>query len=61
MCSCCLADTDYAIGKVTPRGIQWCGEYDCRLESFVQGNWLACVPRGVADFPRAPGWLGGAE
>ena len=55
-----LADTDYAIGKVTPRGIQWCGEYDWRLESFVQGNWLACVPGRVADFPKAPGWLGGA-
>ena len=54
-----LADTDYAIGKVTPRGVQWCAEYDCRLESFVQGNWLACVPRRVADFPRAPGWLSG--
>ena len=55
-----LADTDYAIGKVTPRGIQWCGEYDCRLESFVQGNWLACGPRWVASFPAAPGWLSGA-
>ena len=55
-----LADTDYAIGKVTPRGIQWCGDYDCRLESFVQGNWLACGPRWVANFPTAPGWLSGA-
>ena len=54
-----LADTDYAIGKVTPRGIQWCAEYDCRLESFVQGNWLACVPRRVGHFPKAPGWLSG--
>ena len=54
-----LAETDYAIGKVTPRGIQWCAEYDCRLESFVQGNWLACVPSRVEHFRRAPGWLGG--
>lgn len=52
-----LADTDYAIGKVTPRGIQWHREYDWRLESFVQGNWLACAPRRIAQFPAAPGWL----
>ena len=55
-----LAETDYAIGKVTPRGVQWCAEYDGRLESFVQGNWLACVPRRVGGFPKAPGWLIGA-
>ena len=52
-----LADTDYAIGKVTPRGIQWQEEYDWRLESFVQGNWLACVPRLVSTFGDAPRWL----
>ena len=54
-----LADTDYAIGKVTPRGVQWHREYDWRLESFVQGNWLACTPRRIAQFPEAPGWLSG--
>ena len=54
-----LADTDYAIGKVTPRGLQWHREYDWRLETFVQGNWLACTPRRVAQFPEAPGWLSG--
>ena len=54
-----LAATDYAIGKVTPRGIQWTAEYEWRLETFVQGNWLACVPRRVAQFREAPGWLKG--
>ena len=54
-----LADTDYAIGKVTPRGIQWSEGYDWRLESFVQGNWLACVPRLVSTFREAPRWLHG--
>ena len=52
-----LVDTEYVIGKVTPRGIQWYGEYDWRLESFVQGNWLACVPRLVTTFREAPSWL----
>ena len=56
-----LAETDYAIGKVTPRGIQWRSEYDWRLESFTQGNWLGCRRRWVARFPDAPDWLTGAE
>ena len=56
-----LADTDYQIGKVTPRGVQWCEQYDWRVESFVQGNWLACVTRLVATFPEAPRWLRGAD
>ena len=56
-----LAETDYAIGKVTPRGIQWRREYDWRLESFTQSNWLGCQPRWVARFPKAPDWLAGVE
>ena len=52
-----LSDSDYEIGKVTPRGIQWHEAYDWRLETFVQGNWLACLPRLVSSFQPAPGWL----
>ena len=56
-----LTGAGYAVGKVTPRGIQWHPEYDWRIESFVQTNWLACLPRLVERFPRAPHWLRGAE
>ena len=56
-----LAGAGYAVGKVTPRGIQWHPEYDWRIESFVQTNWLACLPRLVERFRRAPHWLSGAE
>ena len=56
-----LAAAGYAIGKVTPRGIQWQPEYDWRIESFVQGNWVACLLHRVEQFPRAPDWLSGAE
>lgn len=52
-----LADSGYQIGKVTPRGIQWHEDYDWRLETFVQGNWLACLPRLASSFQQAPGWL----
>lgn len=54
-----LTGAGYAVGKVTPRGIQWHPEYDWRIESFVQTNWLACLPRLVERFPSAPHWLRG--
>lgn len=52
-----LTSSDYEIGKVTPRGIQWHKDYDWRLETFVQGNWIACLPQLVSAFQQAPGWL----
>ena len=56
-----LAEAGYAVGKVTPRGIQWRRAYDWRLETFVQGNWLGCRPCWVPRFPKARDWLAEAK
>lgn len=47
----------YSIGKITPKGIQFYQCYNVQLESFVEGNYIACTERYKSLFKQAPSWL----
>ena len=51
-----LSQQGYHIGKVTPKGIQFFPEYHIDLETFVEGNYIACLSVWVEKFPKADYW-----
>jgi FkbM family methyltransferase len=46
----------YALGKVTPRGIEFYQTWHPELETFRQTNYLACRNEWVQRFPRIRWW-----
>lgn len=52
-----LGKRNYSIGKITPEGIQFYEHYDIQLESFIEGNYLACTQKWKNIFKQAPSWL----
>ena len=53
-----LTQRDYEIGKITPAGIQFYAKYDTQLESFIEGNYLACSKSWKGFFRQVTSWLG---
>jgi FkbM family methyltransferase len=51
-----LAGVGYQIGKLTPRGVEFYPAWDAELETFVEGNYVACVPAAASALPRIPWW-----
>ena len=51
-----LSQHGYHIGKVTPKGIQFFPEYHIDLETFVEGNYIACLSTWVDKFPEVDYW-----
>lgn len=51
-----LSRHGYHIGKVTPKGIQFFPEYHIDLETFVEGNYIACLSTWVDKFPEVDYW-----
>lgn len=51
-----LSKQGYCIGKVTPKGIQFFPEYHIDLETFVEGNYIACLKKWVNKFPKVDYW-----
>ena len=47
----------YIIGKVTPIGVQFYEEYDVKLETFIEGNYLVCRADLSGEFPQSKHWL----
>jgi FkbM family methyltransferase len=47
-----LRDKPYALGKVTPRGIEYASHWQWELESYVEGNYLITAKQGAPAFPR---------
>jgi hypothetical protein len=46
----------YSVGKLTPKGIEFYPSWDAELETFVEGNYVACAA-GIADLlPCVPWW-----
>ena len=41
----------YQVGKLTPRGVEVYPGWDVDLETFVEGNYLACDPEAAAELP----------
>ena len=46
----------YLVGKVTPRGVEFYPGWDADLETFVEGNYLACDPDAAAKLPAVRWW-----
>lgn len=40
----------YELFKITPIGLVKLGEYGVSLETYVEGNYLACLPEYVSEF-----------
>jgi hypothetical protein len=49
----------YRVGKLTPRGVEFYPGWDAELETFVEGNYLACAPAVAASLPSVPWWKSG--
>jgi FkbM family methyltransferase len=46
----------YRIGKLTPRGVEFYPGWDADLETFVEGNYIACTPRMAERLPAVSWW-----
>ena len=46
----------YRVGKVTPRGVEFYPGWDTDLETFVEGNYLACDPEVASELPAVTWW-----
>lgn len=51
-----LLPLGYRVGKITPQGIEFYPNWHFELESFREGNYLACLPTAVSLFPQVPWW-----
>lgn len=51
-----LGDLGYRVGKLTPKGVEFYPNWDPDLETFVEGNYVACDPAVVGRLPSLPWW-----
>ncbi len=52
-----LGPLGYAIGKITPDGVEFYEQWDWDLETFREGNYLACLSPWIGRFNRiVPSW-----
>jgi FkbM family methyltransferase len=51
-----LVPLGYRIGKLTPRGIEFYPRWDPDLETFVEGNYVACEQRIAMRLPSVRWW-----
>jgi FkbM family methyltransferase len=51
-----LADLGYQVGKLTPKGVEFYPGWDPDLETFVEGNYVACDPAVAGRLPSLPWW-----
>ena len=51
-----LLSYDYRIGKLTPRGVEFYPGWDADLETFVEGNYVACDPEVAVELPAVTWW-----
>jgi FkbM family methyltransferase len=54
-----LADLGYRVGKLTPKGVEFYPGWDADLETFVEGNYVACVPAVAERLPVVRWWKTG--
>lgn len=46
----------YRVGKVTPRGVEFYASWDSDLETFVEGNYVACTHEAAGRLPSIAWW-----
>jgi len=51
-----LTGLGYRIGKLTPRGVEFYPGWEPDLETFVEGNYVACTPLAARDLPAVRWW-----
>jgi hypothetical protein len=51
-----LVPLGYRLGKLTPRGVEFYPGWDADLETFVEGNYVACVPQVAGRLPSVVWW-----
>ncbi len=51
-----LQDLGYAVGKVTPRGIEFYSDWHWELETNWEANFIGCLPEWKPRFPQIPWW-----
>lgn len=51
-----VAPMGYLVGKLTPQGMETYPGWDPDLETFVEGNYLACTPDMAARMPHVAWW-----
>jgi FkbM family methyltransferase len=51
-----LEPAGYSLGKLTPRGIEFYPGWDADLETFVEGNYVAAIPRVARQLPVVAWW-----
>jgi len=51
-----LLTLGYRVGKLTPRGVEFYPNWDAELETFVEGNYLACDPEVATELPAVTWW-----
>jgi FkbM family methyltransferase len=51
-----LEPAGYRLGKLTPRGVEFYSGWDADLETFVEGNYVAAIPRVAAQLPAVAWW-----
>jgi FkbM family methyltransferase len=54
-----LVDLGYRVGKLTPKGVEFYPGWDADLETFVEGNYVACDPAVAGGLPIVPWWKTG--
>ena len=51
-----LSPAGYRLGKLTARGIEFYPGWDADLETFVEGNYVAAIPRVAEQLPAVAWW-----
>jgi FkbM family methyltransferase len=51
-----LDPAGYRLGKLTPRGVEFYPGWDADLETFIEGNYVAAIPRVAAHLPAVAWW-----
>jgi FkbM family methyltransferase len=51
-----LTPLGYHLGKLTPLGVEFYSGWDPDLETFVEGNYVACSPEIVGRLPSVRWW-----
>jgi FkbM family methyltransferase len=51
-----LEPLGYRLGKLTPRGVEFYPHWDPDLETFVEGNYIACSPDTAGRLPSITWW-----
>jgi FkbM family methyltransferase len=51
-----LEPLGYGIGKLTPRGVEFYPGWDVDLETFIEGNYVACAPDVRGMLPSVSWW-----